>query len=144
MSTHTFMHVHTQMFMHLSTKRIGTPVYTRVYMRSRPPLHEGLYIGSISALPTARPLRGYGRVGTQNDRLRDIEPVHCPVMQSRPAVASAWSSSNNSSRPAHCAMGDDYLGVSTTRASEPHEGLVIAARGSRLLEIHNYLRVDSA
>ena len=28
-----------------------------------------LYIGSISALPTACPLRGYGRAGTQNDRL---------------------------------------------------------------------------
>ena len=27
-----------------------------------------LYIGSISASPTARPLRGYGRAGTQNDR----------------------------------------------------------------------------
>ena len=30
---------------------------------------ERLYIGSISAAPTACPLRGYGRAGTQNDRL---------------------------------------------------------------------------
>ena len=28
-----------------------------------------LYIGSISASPTACLLRGYGRAGTQNDRL---------------------------------------------------------------------------
>ena len=27
------------------------------------------HVGSISASPTARPLRGYGRAGTQNDRL---------------------------------------------------------------------------
>ena len=30
-----------------------------------------LYIGSISASPTACPLRGYGRAGTQNDRLSE-------------------------------------------------------------------------
>ena len=30
-----------------------------------------LYIGSISASPTACLLRGYGRVGTQNDRLAE-------------------------------------------------------------------------
>ena len=31
--------------------------------------HRGLYIGSISASPTACPVRGYGRAGTQSDRL---------------------------------------------------------------------------
>ena len=29
-------------------------------------------IGSISASPTAYPLREYGRAGTQNDRLREV------------------------------------------------------------------------
>ena len=30
-----------------------------------------LYLGSISASPTACPLRGYGRAGTQNDPLSE-------------------------------------------------------------------------
>ena len=47
--------------------------------RGRPCWHRrgkcsGLYIGSISASPTACPLRRYGRAGTQIDRL-DIEPL---------------------------------------------------------------------
>ena len=32
-----------------------------------------IYIGSISASPTACPLRGYGRAGTQNDRLGETD-----------------------------------------------------------------------
>ena len=33
-----------------------------------------LCIGSISASPTACPLHGYGRAGTQNDRLSAVMP----------------------------------------------------------------------
>ena len=40
-----------------------------------------LYIGSISASPTACPLRGYGRAGTQNDRLSEavISSTSTPI-----------------------------------------------------------------
>ena len=38
------------------------------------------YIGSISASPTACLLRGYGCVGTQNDRLSEYQHAHTRAM----------------------------------------------------------------
>ena len=45
---------------------------------------QARHSGSISASPTACPLRGYGRVGTQNDRLSEALKAYghgqCTVM----------------------------------------------------------------
>ena len=40
-------------------------------------LEVRVYIGSISASPAACRLRGYGRAGTQNDRLGESFPMVC-------------------------------------------------------------------
>ena len=53
------------------------------------PAHDP--IGSISASPTARPFRGYGRAGTQNDRLGEavILSTSTPYLRNDHAVGIA-------------------------------------------------------
>ena len=58
-----------------------------VYPLDAPRLPQGL--GSISASPTACPLRGYGRAGTQNDRLGEAvmaRPYQAVILRTGTAI----------------------------------------------------------
>ena len=90
--THGYAHVDTHVYVHVYTHaytRACTRVYTNVcayvYTHVHTQLERLSYIEDvicgavicaitiigISASPTACPLRGYGRAGTQNDRLSE-------------------------------------------------------------------------
>ena len=66
--THVYAHVHTHVYT-LVRRVFSTTLFFADAQANR--MLRGLYIGSISASPTACLFRGYGRAGTQNDRLSD-------------------------------------------------------------------------
>ena len=76
--THVYAHVYTRVCTHVCTHAY-THAYTHVSTYDY--MHVRVCHNYMSAWPTACPLCGYGRAGTQNDRLgdavgaADIEPM---------------------------------------------------------------------
>ena len=84
-------------YRHVHTRAIDTPSAMPVAWlnQHRCPTSRGLrhvlqrlcvYVGSMSASPTACPLRGYARAGTQNDRLGKVV-----ILSTGASIPAQWA-----------------------------------------------------